>query len=184
MTELERLEAEWRAAFDALPFRPTSEAEAEEQEAWDRFQAAVEQHEKQRQLQRRRKMRSAMRLRHYCDFCKKSGARANAMRLHESSCTVNPNRQCRMCRLAGTVQLPIATAIELLVSGGVKAVKLAAGGECPACILSAIRQHRASLGALDREGWPGLEYDYKVQSKAFFDQINADRAESGFYNQL
>jgi hypothetical protein len=33
----------------------------------------------------------------YCDYCKKHGLSASAMKVHESHCTANPNRKCRLC---------------------------------------------------------------------------------------
>lgn len=35
--------------------------------------------------------------RYYCDFCKKSNCSKHAMELHEKHCTMNPDRQCRLC---------------------------------------------------------------------------------------
>ncbi len=33
---------------------------------------------------------------YYCDFCKKHRMMINAMEKHEDSCTLNPNRVCRV----------------------------------------------------------------------------------------
>jgi len=37
--------------------------------------------------------------RYYCEFCKKSGGAAWAIRKHEERCTLNPNRHCGYCDL-------------------------------------------------------------------------------------
>ncbi len=48
-------------------------------------------------------MRQAKRWRYYCDFCKKSGGRKDAIENHEKVCTANPNRQCGLCDHCGEV---------------------------------------------------------------------------------
>lgn len=35
--------------------------------------------------------------RYYCEFCKKSGCGKPQMRTHETHCTMNPDRICRVC---------------------------------------------------------------------------------------
>lgn len=42
--------------------------------------------------------------RYYCEFCKKSGGHAGAMRKHEKHCTMNPDRECRMCKMINMAQ--------------------------------------------------------------------------------
>lgn len=37
--------------------------------------------------------------RYYCEFCKKSGCSKGHMATHEKHCTMNPDRECRMCKL-------------------------------------------------------------------------------------
>lgn len=60
-------------------------------------------------------MRSKMRMQYYCDFCKKSGASKHAMTLHEKHCTLNPERECRMCAIVeGGNGHDIPTLLELL----------------------------------------------------------------------
>ena len=38
---------------------------------------------------------------YYCDFCKKYRLTRNSMVMHESSCTLNPERVCRVCGCDG-----------------------------------------------------------------------------------
>jgi hypothetical protein len=35
---------------------------------------------------------------YYCEFCKKKTMTINSMTLHEKHCTLNPNRECRLCK--------------------------------------------------------------------------------------
>lgn len=58
------------------------------------------------------KMRTERKLRYYCDHCKKSGGQKAAMISHESACTKNPDRVCKMCGLIDSEDAP-ATLAEL-----------------------------------------------------------------------
>jgi hypothetical protein len=42
-------------------------------------------------------MRAVKRWRYYCDHCKKVSGQRSAMEQHESSCTLNPQRTCKLC---------------------------------------------------------------------------------------
>jgi hypothetical protein len=105
--------------------------------------------------------------RYRCDFCGKQGGSAGHMKRHEERCTKNPNRVCGMCRMLEQEQpsLPDMTAIlpdpeqfkssdpnpdigwetmddtglqEALKGVFPKLRELA--GNCPACIMAALRQ--------------------------------------------
>lgn len=52
--------------------------------------------------------------RYYCEFCKKSGGHAGAMRKHEKHCTMNPDRECRMCILTLGAQSDLKELIAML----------------------------------------------------------------------
>ena len=105
--------------------------------------------------------------RYYCEFCKKAGCSGGHIRKHETGCTLNPNRVCRMCKMVENEQRTIAELMEGLpvaadflherrddygVSYGRDFVGLdvamndalpklrEAAGNCPACILAALRQ--------------------------------------------
>lgn len=88
-------------------------------------------------------MKKILRPRYYCDFCGRGNGNPGYMKKHESGCTKNPNRICRMCALmqeyTGIVQTPRASLLEIFESTGFKTMADAANG-CPACILSILRQ--------------------------------------------
>jgi hypothetical protein len=46
-------------------------------------------------------MKAVKRWRYYCDFCKKANNSAFHMKNHESSCTLNPARVCKLCQKIG-----------------------------------------------------------------------------------
>lgn len=132
-------------------------------------------------------MRRVMKWRYYCDFCGKGGASGGAMALHEKHCTMNPERECRMCDAAERAygeegQHPIPDLIAVLGDGeraGMAALGELANG-CPACILAAIRQSglREKDLALEREGvykqgedgyWV---FDFKKKAEAWWSDYN------------
>ena len=84
-------------------------------------------------------MRTAMRPRYYCDFCRKGNGSPSHMRKHEKGCTARPDRQCGMCAVMEEEQPNLSDLIPLALAGDVKALEAAAHG-CPACMLAAIRQ--------------------------------------------
>lgn len=130
--------------------------------------------------------------RYYCDYCKKGMFRESAMRTHEEHCTLNPNRSCRMCDIAGTdndlkallAMMPkdvikheslaldvfcrdnIANAEDILTA--FEKMKNEAGG-CPACILAVIRQLNSTVY---------FEFDYKKEVDSFWKSYNQERAYS------
>jgi len=107
--------------------------------------------------------------RHYCDFCNKGMFRAADMTQHEVGCTKNPNRKCWLCEDANTFSLK--EIIEELkkrqpVFGDtIYAENLAwvreKTGDCPACILSVLRQ--ADLVAFER-------FNYSEEKTAWYNE--------------
>lgn len=94
-------------------------------------------------------MKSVLRMRHYCDFCKKSGAKKPAMFKHERGCTANPDRVCGLCAMAGEEQLATPYLVEIWLHDGFAALQMATA-ECPACMLTAMRH---SFDPKDRDTW-------------------------------
>ena len=121
-----------------------------------------------------------------CDFCGKKKYAKGAMTLHETYCTMNPNRRCRMCMKIGEMtdavkinDIPPLTGpqmVSMLPNGKEFRVpydailaKLPAlrdaTNNCPACILAAFRQ--AGLHPCEENG-----FDYSDEIKKFWDDYN------------
>jgi len=124
--------------------------------------------------------------RYKCDYCKKVGGAARHMEDHEKVCTLNPDRECRMCRYAGGSPGALADmkAVLMVASnayyhsaqrrpenqvsesiwqdamGAIRALS-----NCPACILAALRQAPSNV----------CDFDFKKESKALWERVNEDR---------
>lgn len=128
--------------------------------------------------------------RYYCEFCKKANCCASAMAKHEQRCTNNPNRKCGMCQVMEKSQPKMQDLLECLPDlhwidndvGGVylgpnQEDSIASGmialrkvsGDCPACILSALRQKRIPI--------PLAGFDFKKECTAIWTAINDSRSE-------
>lgn len=106
--------------------------------------------------------------RYYCDFCTKANCSSSAMRLHERHCTMNLNRQCRMCR--SSRNLPTLTKLFPATSAyydkdgkdlqeeNLKKICKSCGG-CPACILAMLRQSSNTKFFF---------FDYKEEAQTWF----------------
>jgi hypothetical protein len=115
---------------------------------------------------------------HYCDHCSGRKFTVPAMVKHELACTMNPNRVCRMCKMAGLTQKPLS---ELMAAAPVfeldrekqddgSALRKAAGN-CPACILAAIRQSNEA-------GY--MEFNWKEESRVWVKRHFRDPNESPY----
>jgi hypothetical protein len=129
-------------------------------------------------------MRSKPSTRYFCDFCNKGGNSASAMARHERHCTLNPQRECRMCQLGEVTQQPMADLLGCLrtvcddpkwhsddcwqrnAQECLEQLKKLADG-CPACILAAIRQHGMLTYMFD--------YDYPKEAKSWLADANEAR---------
>ena len=97
--------------------------------------------------------------RYYCDYCKKANCSSASISKHEKSCTLNPNRICRMCAMFDLPQTSMNELLAILPKpeileddigllsyvniGDVEKsmVELrSVSNNCPACIMAAIRQ--------------------------------------------
>lgn len=131
--------------------------------------------------------------RYYCDFCRKANCSRYSISEHEKHCTNNPNRTCRMCAALEQKQPPLSALISLLpdpdayidnrtdaevwegalLSPFDKALKEALSllrtraGNCPACVLAALRQAKIPL--------PLSDFDFEAECKAIWEQANEDR---------
>ncbi len=125
--------------------------------------------------------------RYYCDHCNKSGCAAGHMKKHEKHCTMNPDRECRMCKLLDVEQVPMAEMLSVLpdpekfIDGILgdkhseeqavrayeklnEAVEQATEklrvttNNCPTCILAALRQKNLTK-------W-GYFFDYRAEAES------------------
>lgn len=105
--------------------------------------------------------------RYWCDFCNKGGLSASHMRKHEASCTLNPQRVCRMCAFTETEQRPLPYLIDglpLIARGDLydgegatydrDALQpllplLRSRTDCPVCIMAALRQRGIPVNEID-----------------------------------
>lgn len=144
--------------------------------------------------------------RYWCDFCNKAGLSADAMAKHEAHCTMNPDRNCRVCtlinggytvgreRMAELVALlPDSTAYNTgdgIYFGndnddGNEAYKLA---RAVAAVLPKLREEvedcpACILAALRQAKIPVpmVEgFDFKAEMRGVFDGCNANRDEGHY----
>ena len=130
-------------------------------------------------------MRKEKRWRYYCDFCGKSGGHPWHMKNHESSCTANPERKCRMCEYAGGGHgLSMKELIDVLGLGGEDGLKRLreATENCPACMLAAIRQSRINEYEHDEDGIHPIipnskqvVFNFKNEMQSFWNDVNQAR---------
>lgn len=135
--------------------------------------------------------------RYYCDFCKKSGGSKYWMEIHEKHCTMNPNRTCRMCEYADGAFCDTQELLNMLPTG--PPVKLThpiypddysenfieemakalpklreLSGNCPACILAALRQRGIPMHAA-----PGFDF-FQERDELFREYANTTTRDYGY----
>ena len=110
-------------------------------------------------------MRTAMRPRYYCDFCKKGSGSPSHMKRHEVGCTIRADRTCGMCKRSDTPQRPLTELIPVALTGDIEALRVAASG-CPACMLAAIRQAPWPTETVQPDGPTGTPYTYQARPEA------------------
>jgi hypothetical protein len=110
--------------------------------------------------------------RYRCNYCDHANCSASAVSRHERACTLNPNRVCGMCKVAGFVQKPIAELLAAMV-GSARLDRWEplreATNNCPACMLAGIRQ--SPLGELYI-----FDFDYRAERKRFWEAQEAAKA--------
>lgn len=132
---------------------------------------------------------------YWCDHCGKHNLSAASIAQHEKHCTKNPARVCRMCKASGGEQLPIeelAKCIDIsLPDEGLDRLR-DASGNCPACMLAALRQCGAYRPGYTLMYSPMLRnlcignlpdgFDFKAEAKSWWDEFNNERNErDGYY---
>lgn len=111
--------------------------------------------------------------RYYCDHCKKAGCGKAALLKHEASCTLNPERICKVHKLQDfQPQRPMADLLAAL-SVDFKTLKEAADG-CPACIFAALRQSTKDDAEwfLKHVGDGREEFNFKQEMNAVWAEFN------------
>lgn len=128
--------------------------------------------------------------RYKCDFCGSIGYSAGHMRSHETGCTMNPNRVCKIhqhadLRIEGTGgPEPIALLQEVLLAyegdedSGLAALREAAE-DCPCCMFAAIRQLGWHRGYDDEDGHsePRIKFDFKEELARLWQNVNESCAQ-------
>lgn len=134
-------------------------------------------------------MKKVKRWRYYCDHCRKSGGSKYHIEVHESHCTNNPARKCGMCDQIGNITHSKTELLAALGKGdgeGMKRLRELTGN-CPSCILAAIRQS----GLMDppdydpEGGYPAYEplegddtyltFNFINEKARFWKDVNGDR---------
>lgn len=142
-------------------------------------------------------MRSKLVWRYWCEFCRKGGCGKHAMSIHERGCTLNPDRQCRMCKAQEEFHSPGLEYLRMMARNdsaeltGVEIEPLSTpqevverlmseSGGCPACVLAALRQtgktkpvfiHARPDGSIHPFETP-YPFDYKRACTEFWARVN------------
>ena len=144
-------------------------------------------------------MRKKMVWRYWCDFCGKGGCSAGHMAAHEKHCTLNPQRECRVCkhvRPRGT-RINLSELVEMAkretpTEAEAKALAdelMDEAYQCPMCVYAAIRQadrlhdEHTESGPVDPVWGPKIEvsrhaipFDLKAEMASFWKAANEDAA--------
>jgi hypothetical protein len=132
-------------------------------------------------------MKMRLRPRYYCDFCKKGSGSPSAMKRHEKGCTANPDRFCGLCARVGEEQQPLADLVAALGAGDYDglAVLRNLAGNCPTCILAAIRasglQRPMTFDSNGECADPGfhVEFEFRDELKSWWADVNNAERDSG-----
>ena len=134
-------------------------------------------------------MRTAMRPRYYCDHCNKGNGSPSAMKRHERGCTLNPQRVCGMCKMlaeeGGPAPAPPRDELVRVMDAHGFAAMCKVAGDCPACILAALRTKNFKGDAESPPGVLGPEdgrevWSYKQAKDAWWRGWNAAAAERNY----
>lgn len=134
-------------------------------------------------------MRTAMRPRYYCDFCKKASGSPSHMKRHEKGCTNRRDRVCGMCRTDGheEVQTALDELIPFALAGDIGGLRGAAHG-CPACMLAAIRHApypviTTEYGSYQERPESVNAWQFADDAKVFWGRVNDERNQDvgGYY---
>ena len=113
-----------------------------------------------------------------CDFCRRSMRSSGHMKRHETSCTKNPARTCRMHHNFDKAQPLMNTLLSCLGCANdnpeeaMKLLREASHG-CPMCMLAAIRISGVEKWDGDPDNQPpNLNFDFKQELASAWETIN------------
>lgn len=106
--------------------------------------------------------------RYTCEFCRKSMYKRASMAAHESGCTNNPNRVCKLCERMGEVQADLKVLAENV--GYIDDLRKVANG-CPACMLAGVRAWNKQCDD-DGDEDQKVFIDYKAEHERYWADIN------------
>ena len=131
--------------------------------------------------------------RYYCEFCKKSNCSASSISRHEKSCTLNPDRICRMCTKLGLDQSEMSDLLKILptpvlTEDDIGLLTLINGKEiesaieklrsvtenCPVCIFATIRQMGIPVPAIK-------SFNFTEECKSAWACLNDAQADYNIY---
>lgn len=126
-------------------------------------------------------MRTRIRTHFGCDFCKKVTHTRKSMEKHEASCTANPGRVCKMCRMAGLTPKPISDLHRIISRSTDSDNKEREAREyvsnCPACLLAGIRQFPISADENGGLFGPRFSVAWKEEARLWLDTHGKPRGE-------
>jgi len=122
-------------------------------------------------------MRTVKKNVYYCDYCGKRGLSSFAMSVHETHCTANPHRECRLCKNDHSIahyvrglqeRFEILLTPDDLPDGSYETIRwigkpitldeiLKYTDGCPNCTLAILRQTKLHYQIF------GFDYDYKKE---------------------
>lgn len=125
---------------------------------------------------------------YYCEYCNKHGLRSDAMEKHEKHCTLNPNRECRLCGNENIKDIikkysnaytfeeePIGNLDNTIVIKWEKKFSLDDINDdvegCPVCILTVLRCAKLSESPVC---FKLGEFNYKEALQEWWDNENAE----------
>ena len=129
---------------------------------------------------------------YYCDFCKKHGLSSYWIQKHEKHCTLNPNRECRMCNAKKLDKNYIKKANLILKdllrhkkNDGIRGDHVANFNTrlkkeileelvCPICTLAIYRQSNKEL-----LHW--VEWDFKKECREWWQEENEEQERMDLY---
>ena len=142
-------------------------------------------------------MRGKLKWRYWCDWCKKARNSKAAMVLHENRCTLNPERECGVCRSEKLSPQPLAYLKAVARNDPAELATLDADDEmggrlqiataqglvdelmdladgCPACVFAALRQTGRLAYQEEKEPFSMVSFRYQHEMQEFWERRRDD----------